>query len=243
MYAERSQHEWTSSHIIPYLENNYPRDMAGLRAWLRQTLGVEIPVALLAGDVRATGKNGGVRISSFFSTSSAFEDLVGAVSKGEDLMKTRLQFARDLHYAEAYDTANAIIDTMLTAHPGHADAMTLSADILEHQERHEEALKIALQVLGGNPDHEGATMVAADAYEGLKQWGHLRTMASRLLGQQEKGRRRRRLQQRALACIELGDFAAAEVDISELEADKRPIQRMIEPLKARLQQRRNECGQ
>lgn len=86
-------------------------------------------------------------------------------------------------------------------------------------------------------------MVAADAYEGLKQWENLRTIASRLLGQQEKSRRRRRLQQRALACIELGDFAAAQVDISELEADKRPIKRMIEPLKARLQERKKECGQ
>lgn len=95
MYAEHREHEWTSSHILPYLENKYPQDMAQLRAWLRQTLGVEIPVTLLAGEVRATGKNGGIRISSFFSTSSAFEDLVESVAKGEDLMKTRLQFARE----------------------------------------------------------------------------------------------------------------------------------------------------
>lgn len=243
MYAEHREHEWICSHIIPYLENKYLQEMAELRAWLRHALGVEVPVALLAGEVRATGKNGGIRISSFFSTSSAFEDLVGSLSKGEDLMKARLQFARDLHYAEAYDTANAIIDTILGSDSLHAETMTLRADILQHQEKYQQALEITLEVLAVSPDHDDAAIVAADAYEGLKQWAKLREVTTKLLLRHEKGWiRRRRLQQRALACIELGDFVAAEADIAELEADKRPVKRMIEPLKARLQERMNEGG-
>ena len=244
-YAESVEQTWVTSCVIPYIEKAYSNEVRDLRSWMRSQIGVEIPIELLAGDVRATARNGGVWVNAtFFNTARAFEEFVTALSKEAEPLKARLHLARDLHYADLYDMAQEIVTTVLRAEPQNSEALTLRADILDHQERHEEALQIALQVLRTSPDHEDAAKVAADAYEALKQWANLREMASRLLLRQKKGWPSRRLhQQRALACIELGDFAAAETDIAELEADKRPIRPMIERLKARLQERRNEGGQ
>jgi hypothetical protein len=131
--------------------------------WMKERIGIEVPLALLAGDLRATAKKGCIFVNAvFFNTASAFQEFASAAIRGEDATKTRLQFARHLHYVAHYDLANAIIDIVLACDCHNVEALTLKGDILEHEERHGQALQMAMQALATSAKFQTILSVVTD---------------------------------------------------------------------------------
>jgi len=146
-YAERRQHEWVQQYVVPYLQEAYPDETAALEAWIRRHGGVSISLGMLAGSEEAPGEVSAVR--AFFHIQSALWDLAGAVYEGEAGADTRVGFARELHYGQYYAEALASLDQVLAEAPTHPEALTLVADIYEHQDRFDEALE-AMEPLCGD---------------------------------------------------------------------------------------------
>ncbi len=236
VYAEGREHDWTRQVVIPYLQEAYPEAWKQLRAWMREKIGVELPMPILAGDTRVTCRDGMFFTErAFYNTASDFEDFVRDVANGKDLGQTRVKFARDLHYSCVYDLALIILGEVLKTDSSNLEAITLRADVLEHQEKYEEALQIVMGVLAIELCHDDAMRIAALCYEGLKRWQDLRNMAGRLIQQEKQTGLSIRLH--FTACVELGDFAAAEADIRTLEGEKCPKGYLISRLRKILQER------
>ena len=241
VYAETVEQKWISTYVIPYLQNTYRKEWDQLQAWMATQIGVEIPLALLTGAVQVSVKNGRLYVNSAaFDTASAFDDFVTSFYRGEDITKTRIQFARDLHYAENYDLANNILDLVLADNSCVIEALTLKGDILIHEGKHEKALQIAQESLGIDDDNADAMEVAADAYLGLGMWMELATIAEKLLKKNTNNWEfARAMAHRARARMELGEVQAALDDIKAIESlpSKAPsFKRRADTLKERLKE-------
>ena len=217
IFAEHIEHKWTQEYVVPYLEKTYPHELRLLNEWFEYHAGILLPLATLAGDARTTIKGGKIRIAGLFGISGAIESLVEEVANGNDVIQTRLQFARELHWGEYYAEALAIIEQVLQESNDNLEALTLQADIYEHQERYSEARALAEKVIAIDAKYLDAWLVLADVYEAEKNWLLLAETATQAaaLSSQYKHRWARILRQRILAKIELGDLAGAEADINE----------------------------
>jgi hypothetical protein len=241
IYAEEVQHDWTGRYVIPYLEKARPAPLARLRQWMRESIGIEVPLELLAGEVRATARNGAIWVNAaFFNTASAFQELVGSLSKGEDPLRTRLQFARDVHYANEYDLAMQIVETVLRSLPRDTEAILLKAELLVHLERPAPALELAQDVLTREPECVDALEIMADAYELLKDWRRVIAWAEHLMDVCRKDASIHyggALRRRALARMELGDYDGVRADIQELSSGGRREQGIARRLSKTLEER------
>lgn len=239
-YAEQIQYQWLCDYVIPYLQEAYPVESEEFNRWIKEHLGQPIPMKLLAGDPRSTARDGGIVISSFFDTSRAFEEFVKAVHDGKCSTESRLEFADDLHMAEEYDTAMAIIAQILEEKPKHVKAITLKAGILVHTERYHEALQIAQEALSIDPNYIGSFEVMADAHGGLKDWGEVISVTDKILeisGKDDPLGCETALYKRAIAVLELGDYEAVEETIHELQNGSRYLQRRAKRLREELDKR------
>lgn len=215
-FAEGIEYEWTQKYVVPYLEETYPNEVDTTRKWIAHYGGVMLPLGALAADPRVT-ENG---IVSVFNMQTTIEQLVSDIAKGTTLTETRLNFARELHYAEIYEPALKVIANVLEAEPGDLEALTLRADIFVHQRRFEDAVDIARAVVAKNPSNLAAWKVFADANEGLKKWDQV-IEATTLIINVCAGRDFDRLSaigDRAAAFACAGLKAEAEEDIKTLEA-------------------------
>jgi tetratricopeptide (TPR) repeat protein len=241
IYAEEVEHDWIERYVIPHLEKAHPGPLVHLRDWMREQLGVEVPLKLLAGEVRATAKNGGIYANAnFFNTAHGFEALVGDLSKGKDPIRARLQFARHVHYVEQYDLAMQIVETVLSVLPRDTEAILLKAELLVHLERLDPALQLAGEVLSREPDCTDALEIMADAYEAAKDWPRVVALAERLMDayrQDSPWKYGIILRQRAWAKMELGDYDAVRADIEELGRGGRNSQIQARRLSEALQER------
>lgn len=226
-YAERLEFDWVRTCVVPYLSQVYPAEVRNLEAWIDRHGGVAIPLEVLASaDSRFAVDARGVRM--IFPLRGAFEHLIEDVAGGADLAKTRVGFARELHYAEHYDEAIAALETVLTVHPRHVEARTLMADILVHLERWGEAAALARAVLATAPDHVGAWEVLGDACFAQRDWRAMADAADRalaLLPEAERTspwHRERALMNRARARIELGRLDDALEDVAALDGTRSP---------------------
>lgn len=237
VFADKTQYEWISTWVIPYLEQTYAKEFAQLHAWMKTNIGIEILTSLLAGDSRLWSREGWFEANaSWFNTANSFEYFIHDLSKGEDITKTRLGFARDLHYADIYDLPLQIVELILTQNPNHIEALAFRGDLFVHQEKYDLAIQSALQALTLDPNHTDAWEVAADVYEATKQWHKLAETAEQLLHQYDDYDRRYALEYRAIARMEIGDFQKAQQDIDEFPTRIKSAQRQKNALQKRLQE-------
>ncbi len=230
IYAERMEQEWVHSHVVPYLEWTYPMELGALQDWMRKHGGVCVSLAALAGDRRMTAKGGFISVTNTaFSVAAAFERLAEQVAKGESWITTHLEFARGLHYAQALKS----IDSVLVEHPTHLAALTLQAHVYLDDEQYDLAEAVASKVISLDKTVEDAWWTLSDVHEARKDWPALLFTATSSIDMRRPDHQPRpyAFVQSAKAKMELGDFAGAEADLSELEelerSRKRPSERML----------------
>lgn len=215
-FAEGIEYEWTQKYVVPYLEETYPDEVGTTRRWIADHGGVMLPLSALAADPRVT-ENG---IVGVFNIRRTIEELVSDIAKGTTLTETRLNFARELHYAEIYEPALKVITDLLEAEPGNLEALTLRADIFVHQRRFEDAVAIARAVVAKSPSSLAAWKVSADANEGLEKWDQVIEAATLIINvcAESDFDRLSAIGDRAAAFACAGLKAEAEKDIRTLEA-------------------------
>lgn len=219
-YAEYNSYCWTRDIVIPYLETTYPCQAQQFSAWLQYHGGVAIPLSSII-DKPSPMKNGERMYgsSNIFTLESIIESLAGDVVKGDPVAVTRLDFARGLHYGEAYAPALQILDDLLAEQPDNLEIVTLQADIYVHQERYDEAEQLARQVVEVNPEIEDAWLVLANVSEAKKDAVKLLEAIEQAiaLAAQDNYIPGRRIYQRALARRWLNDHEGYLADIALLE--------------------------
>ncbi len=243
IYAERVQHDWFSMYVVPCLMRDHSDQREAFNRWVREKVGLELPVEVLLGDPRTTARGNGIVLRAFFDTGRAFQEFLTAVQQGGDLQKARLDFARDLHYAERYEPALHITDLLMRADRDNVDALVLQADIFNHVGRYEEALNISRQVLQREPRWGAALETQVDALIGLREYHKGIQGIDKLLGiiGQEPREVTRWQMKKAEALMEVGQYTEAETllaSIEELIAGRRLWQRRIERLRKKCRRHR-----
>lgn len=242
IYAEHMQHEWARKYVIPYLKETYPQEIEQLNAWMAENIGFVCPLEMLAGDPRARAKNGAIRVSSLFGTSSAFEEFVDGILKGKDIDEVRLEFADDLHRAEEYDVALQIIAKLLKQQPESSKALLLKAEIYEHMEKYDEAIQLAQEVLEREPESIRGLDIMADGYEGLEEWEKVLALCEQVMGlcgKEDPADYAFALSRWVRANMERGDYDAAAEGIDRLMKRDKFCQRRGKRLLAEYEKRRN----
>lgn len=216
-FAEATAAIWVKECVVPYVEEAYPDAVRNLNAWVEHNGGTAVPLALLAGDWRwdTDGKAASV---CFGSAKEAFVNLVRNVHEGGERTATRLQFARDLHYGENYPEALSVIGRVLKKQPANLEALTLQADIFEHQGESGKAETLAQQVVNQDENYVDAWMVLADVHEAQGDWSQLVVTAARGISATDDTdwRRGALLAHRARANLELGNYANVVRDLESL---------------------------
>jgi hypothetical protein len=177
-YAEQTAHHWMENYVIPYMKKTYPVDYKLLCQWMKEKVGIVVPLSLLAGDCRSTAKKGNIIIRSLFKTSTAFEEFVRNIQSGKDIISSRIDFAEDIHRAEEYQIAMQILDLVLKKDPKNIEAVVVYADILNHLEQYEESIKLSKKVLQWEKDNIDAYLDLCDSYESLEEWKLLQKYAT-----------------------------------------------------------------
>ena len=232
-YAEEIQYEWTQEYVVPYLEATYPDEVEAVCRWVARHGGVELPLALLAGDPR---RHQNALLASF-NMEFALGKLALDVANGKSLTESRLTFAWQLHAAEVYDPALEAIALVLKDDPANHEARTLRADIFVHRGRFEEALTIVRGVLSEDSHYCDAWYVLVHAYEGLKQWDRVIETATEIAAHaQDDSDRLWAIWDRAAAYINKGQKVDAEADIQTLEASGPDWLKAAKRLRERLAQ-------
>ncbi len=245
IYAEQVQHDWFSKYVVPCLRRRYPDQWQAFNRWVREKVGLELPVEVLLGDPRATSRGNGITLQAIFDTGQAFQEFLTTVQQGANLQKARLDFARDLHYAEHYEPALHIIDLLMRANRDNVDALVLQADIFNHMGRHEEALNISKQVLRREPRWATALETQVDALMGLGEYHKGIQGIDKLMGiiGKEPYEVVRWKIEKAEALIEVGQHTEAETllaSIEEVVTGRRLWRRRIERLRRKCRHRRRD---
>jgi tetratricopeptide (TPR) repeat protein len=218
-YAKAFEHEWTKHVIVPYLERAYPHLLQALQVWVEHHGGSRVTVFDLAKSRDAH--------SEFFSRQRAFVSLVENVANAMPRNETRIEYARELHSAEAYDLALESLESILRDSPGEPEALILKADIKVHLCQFQAARQLAESVLHEDAIHLDALIVLSDALEGLRDWATLRTTSLRLCRLENilVYEYRNALLTLAKANLELGNLEFVRENLDELNTLEPPPQK------------------
>jgi hypothetical protein len=210
LHAEAIERAWTCDHVIPYLEEVYPDELAALERWLVRHGGVALPLATLIGDPRSNSDETGEQ--RLFSVRSAFAHLFEDVQDQRPVTETRVGFARELHYGTHYAEALAILDHVTREDADDVQGRVLRADIYVHQERHDDAESIVVAVLAQLPDHVDALEVLTDIARARGDWRRVRELAARRTALLEPASWpwRSSMQEELRALLVLGEIDAAD---------------------------------
>ena len=170
-YAEKMEYAWTHSVVIPYLQRQYPKETQAFRKWVAHRGGIMLPLEFFAGDSRSTERNGRMRF--IWSGSDAFRSWMKELPKCKSLTESRLAFAWELHYADAYEQCLEVLNRILASEPDHLDILTCKADTLVHLDKHDEAFAIVNLVLERGPKISGAWETRAEILHDRKEWQQL----------------------------------------------------------------------
>jgi tetratricopeptide (TPR) repeat protein len=216
VYAEGREHAWVRSVVVPYLEQAYPEERAALDAWLLRHGGLTLPLYDLLDDPRTTLMRGKKRL--LFGMESALSALCEAVARGEPEDVTHVEMARELHYADRYVEARAVLAGVLARAPEHGPALVLGADIDVHEGHEERAAEVCRAVLSRDAADVEAWEVLAHAERARRRWAEARDAATAAIGLRPVGGPywNAALRERARALLELGDHDALTVDLDAL---------------------------
>ncbi len=210
-YAEAREHAWSQEIVVPYLARAYPQALDLLERWCVEQAGVSVPLGLLAGDPRQ---------HLFGDVASQFEELVRDLHSGRPPTEARVDFARELHYAESNELAQRVLDAVLATEPGHLEALTLRAEILVRERRLAEAEGIVRELLARDEGCLAAWRTLTDLERERRAWPAVHAAASRGVELSEPGSVTRLsfVDERARALLELGDYGRLEADVALLLA-------------------------
>lgn len=177
-YAEHVQHDWVGRYVAPYLRDAHTKEYDRLDAWMRLHAGTALPLAALAGDPRTTTKDGGLRW--IYGVTHSLRAILNGLEREAPSNHIRLEVARDLRCAEAYEPALGAAESVLRDAPEHLEARVVQAEILARMNRISEALSIAEAALDEAPRHVGALEVRGWIAEASRSWEEVVSFSERL---------------------------------------------------------------
>jgi hypothetical protein len=217
-FAEHCQHEWTQSCVVPYLEQTYSLEVGALLDWVQDKSGVRLTLGELISDPRSDVN----WLIYIFTVERALQQLAEDVAAGKAPLECKLNFATELHFCERYERALEILDAVLREQPGNEDALSLRADIWNHQEKHAEAEQLAFELIERNPQNKRARLELVNAYEGLKKWDLIIAAATEnSLMFTDEYDKLNAIFERCKALWRIGRREASEADYRTLLADPR----------------------
>ena len=211
--------------MIPYLQETYPAEVALLEDWMREHIGLVLPLRILAGDARIRAKKYGMYYwrNTFGGSDDTFEEFVRAIDARQDVTEARLELVTRFHRAEELDYAQDIIAQILMEHPNHVPTLVRKGWICREQKRYDEAHE-ALQ-RANRLDDTNSEVVQQMAYllaevgawvpVLVTSWSAIKIAPDRLVRPAM-----RELQARAY--VGLGDFNDARAIIAEFAATGKP---------------------
>jgi tetratricopeptide (TPR) repeat protein len=158
-----------------------------------------------------------------FTVERALQQLAEDVAAGKPSLECKLDFATELHFCERYERALEVIGAILHERPGNDEALSLRADIWNHQKKHAEAEQLALELIARNPRNKRARLELVNAYEGLEKWDLMFAAATEnsqmLTDEYDK---LNAIFERSKALWRVGRLEESESDYRTLLADPRP---------------------
>ena len=217
-FAEHCQHEWTQNCVVPYLEKTFSKDVGALLDWVHDNGGVRLTLGELISDPRSDVN----WLIYIFTVERALQQLAEDVAARKPPLECKLDFATQLHFCERYERALEVIVAILKEQPGNEEALSLRADIWNHQERHTEAEQLALELIARNPQNKRARLELVNAYEGLGEWDRMiaATTENSLMFTDEYDKLNA-IFERCKALWRIGRREASEADYRTLLADPR----------------------
>jgi tetratricopeptide (TPR) repeat protein len=195
--------------VVPYLEEAYPREIAGLRDWIEENGGVRLPLSELLADPRR------VYVATI---EDALGELATGVAEGVDRIERLFDFAVGLKLCDSYVRAQEVIGRILAEAPGREDALELRADVWTFQGNFADAGLLAAQIVARNPGSMRARATLIRAYEGLGEWRKVIECAGESLGVcEDQFDRLDAMAARCLAYWKLGKTAESEADLQALK--------------------------
>jgi tetratricopeptide (TPR) repeat protein len=210
-YAETAAAAWLDKNAIPYLVDTYPEGAAALHEWVHDHTGTTFPLRDLATNWH-WGANALPIPLQEFSVYFALTDLAFDLRDGVPRLDARVNLARELHFAEVYDKALEVLDSVLREDPASLEAKTLVSDIYEHQCRYEDAESMAIDLLSAAPDSVDVWWVLCQVYESRQEWNRLVEATAQYLARHTSFDV---LDSQTRAFLELGDDEAFEANLQE----------------------------
>lgn len=213
LFARHSEHEWTQSCVVPYLEEAYPQDVAELLDWLEVHGTIRFTLGELIPDPRR------VYVSTILT---AVEELLKDVLQATDHLEKLLSFAVNLKIADMYQRAQEVIDQILIEVPEHEDALELRANTWIFQEKYQQAASLALQLIQRNRRNSRTWATLIWAYERLGQWSDVIEAATESLSfLDEEYYRLNAIARRCSAYWTLGKREESDDDLRTLQGSER----------------------
>ena len=211
--------------MIPYLQQTYPAEVALLEDWMREHIGLVLPLRILAGDARIRAKKHGNYYwrNTFGGSADAFEEFVRAIDAEQDVTEARLDLAVGLHRAEELDYAQDIIASILAGRPDHVPTLVQKGWICREQKRYEEAHEALRRANQLEPANSKVWRELAHLYADTGAWVPALIAASEAIKTAPDRLVRRGMRElQARAYVGLGDFNDARAIIAEFAATGKP---------------------
>ena len=206
-YARHMEQRWALEVVIPYLESTYPDEVESLIAWTERHSGIRLPLRIFAGD---SGK--------FFSAHQGFESWMRNLPAFRNAIECRFDLAGELHLSDENEICLAILDQIPAVDVAPIKVAILRGYTLIRLSRFEEATHVASEILALDPCNDDALNIRGDVFEAAHDWRALQENSDRRLSHgMDNVTKRGALVCRAVAFCGLGDYAAMDVLLAEIE--------------------------
>jgi tetratricopeptide (TPR) repeat protein len=236
-YAEAMQHRWTHEVVVPFLRERYGDEVAQLERWIELHGGIALAFEEMMDDPRVTGRGGVINpIRAMWTMQGAVALVLESMDRGDPAWKTRLIFGRQLHFQDRFAQALQVVDGVLRERPHEREAALDRADVLQHLERHEEALGMSRALAAEDAECEESWRVVTESAAELGLWDEALAAATRRLQLVPRGEFPPPgwVLDRAEIRLSAGDLAGARLDLGQVEAVGRAARKRAERLRIRI---------